>query len=179
MVSVSISIGVGGVDGLVNRQVVRPDRNLLQRVLLTGSTAAAIAAAVSFLVYDLRAPELIVLLLFAIVSGTITWLLGAAFQARKAFRWSLTLYHGPNFLLLVSAAIVQFSGTESIAIPFAAIPFGYVVFAIFGWIALVRNHPEGASISEFGWRESLAYLAIIAVVFESSTKTMINLNCIR
>jgi len=149
-----------GADGIVNRRRMDPGPRLLGRVLATASVFGAGVTLLTWLVYELEAPFLI--LIFAgTVAGAASFVASSQFQAHEKFGISVLLNQGMNFVLLGAAGLALVFGFKTAFVPSALFVGGFFLAAVLGWAALFRSRgPDPDPGENFHWGEALSYWGV-------------------
>jgi len=149
-----------GADGIVNRRRMDPGPRLLGRVLATASVFGAGVTMLSWWVYELEAPFLI--LIFAgTVAGAASFVASSQFQAHEKFGISVLLNQGMNFVLLGAAGLALVLGLKTAFVPAAFFVGGFFLAAALGWAALFRSRgPDPDPGESFHWGEALSYWGV-------------------
>lgn len=138
MVQISMPIGMGGVEVIVNRKKLDPSVYLLKRVLLTASVIGGLTISIGYSVYNIKL-GLLLILLFIIIIGSSNSLAAHHFQSMQKFGLSLCLSQSSNLSLAIAAGATFVMTITTAWIPCAIIAAGYAVSATLGWTKLFRN----------------------------------------
>ncbi len=162
IISLSISLGAGGLDGVVNRHFIQPNAKLFSLSLLPAISIAVASLIFAYLYYEVDPPNSLFLMSLAIVFGGLTTLGGAVLQSRQRFVASLALIHGPNLFLLLGAILAAAGVVESVNELLTIVAVGYGTLLLFGhWRIRFLPNPPGGYEQRIPASEAISYLAII------------------
>ncbi|MFN8177745.1 MAG: oligosaccharide flippase family protein [bacterium] len=160
LVQIAMPLGPLGLDTLVARRAIEPQRALLGRALATSAATGAAAALVGVLVYRLDT-VLVLLILASSVAGGANLVASAVYQGRRRFGPALALSQSQNGVLAAAAVLVAFATVRAPWLPCTVYAIGYVASAGAGWWLLLR-HPREARRESLGASELLSLAGLTA-----------------
>jgi O-antigen/teichoic acid export membrane protein len=162
LVNLGFALAPLGVDGIVNRRRMDAGPRLLNRTL-----TAAIIVGLAFVViarvgYQMSTPLVLVVFVSTAAGGTMA-VAGAQFQSERRYGISLALTQSPNLFLIIAAGAVLASGGGGLGLPLTICALGFVVAAVYGWLALFRERPtKPHGETSFPWSEALSFAGLNA-----------------
>jgi O-antigen/teichoic acid export membrane protein len=161
--NVGIPLAPLGADVVINRREVRRDASLLARAFATSLAMAALVVWIAGHWYGVDA-RLLWVIGAAVTAGGVNYVAGAHFQSRRRFSISLPLLQGANFVMVAAALLTWLIGVREAWLALAVVGGSYLVFAVVGWVKMLREHSAAADPHEpFLWTEALSCVGVSGV----------------
>jgi O-antigen/teichoic acid export membrane protein len=160
----NIGVGLGplGLNGVVNRQLVRADRRLLGYGFSAAVLTALTMTSIVYAEYSFSLP-LLFLMFTAIVAGALTLLASAQFQVRQRFALATSLGQFGNLGLAITSVIVLIYRTESPLLPLSLIAIAFAISAYASWSALLHENNESSrQIQWHDWSDAISMAGLTA-----------------
>lgn len=160
------NIGVGvaplGLNGVINRQLVRADRKLLGYGIAAALITAVAMSAFAYAGYRLGT-SLLIIMSAAIVAGSLTTLASAQYQVKHRFVLATSLGQFGNLGLAVTSVIVLASGIASPLLPLFLVAAAFCVAAAASWSGLLREGDLGSRQIELrDWSDAISMAGLTA-----------------
>ena len=141
LVQIAMPLGPLGLDTLVARRAIEPQKALLGRAMATSAATGGVAALVAAFFYHLD-PALVLLILASSVAGGANLVASAVYQGRRRFGPALALSQSQNGVLAAAAILVALVTVRDPKLPCTVYAIGYFVSAGAGWWLLLRHRRE-------------------------------------
>ena len=161
IMGVAVPLGPLGIDGVVNRSLLGPTRQLLFHSVGTSLFVGVASYGLAIGLYDMG-HHLALLVLAGVAAGGVAMVAAAVFQRYQRFTVSLLLAQNGNFTLALAAAAMAALGARAVGYPVAAMVIGYVIAGLVGWVGLRHLSTEASPFPRpFAWRDALHYAGVI------------------
>ena len=162
LVNMGAGIGPLGLDGVVNRQLVRADRRLLNVGVAAGGICATAVCMAGFVLYDLT-PAISMVMWLAIVAGALTMLAEARFQAVHRFVLATSLGQSGNLGLAAASLVVILLNVRSPVLAVSLIAGIFVATAAWSWSRLLSQIDyESRQIAYKDLSDAVSFAGIMA-----------------
>jgi O-antigen/teichoic acid export membrane protein len=161
----SMAFGPLGVDTIVNRYLVAPDRAFLLRISISSLTVSLIISGVALKFYGFSVPLTLVLVAFCVFIS-LNRVASALYRSRQQFRRSLLVVQSHNIMVLVVACIDLIFNIGSAFLPCVLLMMAYAVSAAWAWRKLLTEQllDLGGVIASnrLPWREGISIVGMSA-----------------
>lgn len=155
LVNVGMGVGPLGLNGVVNRHLIRADLRLFAFGVMASVICATALSGFGYLTYGVSALSLAVMSL-AVIAGAVTQLAAARFQVMHRFLLATSLSQLANLGLALTSVVVLFSGLADPLLPLFLMAVTMIATAVWSWTVLLQQVDYGSRrIQRTDWHDAM------------------------